>query len=98
MTEDQTAYRIARRLVDAMYRAAGTITALSPIWAEKIAGYIGGEEKIHVIYNGVDLERFHPGVDSTAFKQKYGLTAPNIASFIGTFATQYDFDAMRRYT
>ena len=46
-----------------------------------------------MIYNGVDLARFSDQ-GGEAFREKYGLPAGKLVTFIGTFATQYDFDTM----
>jgi colanic acid biosynthesis glycosyl transferase WcaI len=94
LTETSKVYRTARKMVDATYRGAAGITAMSPAWAEAIGGYIGADDKIQVIYNGVDLARFHPKQDAAAFRAKYDLKTAQLVTFIGTFATQYDFDAM----
>lgn len=94
LSENHPIYRTARTLVDTMYKGAAGIVAMSPVWGEKIAGYIGTDENIQVIYNGVDLQRFHPDQNSSAFRETYDLHAPNLITFIGTFATQYDFEAM----
>ncbi len=98
LSEKHPAYRTARYLVDASYRGAAAVVSLSPSWAEKIAGYIHennkASSKIQVIYNGVDLDRFRPDLDTTQFRQAHGLSTEKRVSFIGTFATQYDFDAM----
>ncbi len=94
-TESSMIYRTARHLVDSTYRGATRIISLSPVWAEKIARYIGSKDKLSVIYNGVDLSQFHPDVDASRFREKYGLDSnKRLVTFIGTFATQYDFDAM----
>lgn len=94
MRESSRSYRLARRLVDFTYRHASAIIAMSPAWAERIQGYTNKSDNVHVIFNGVDLQAFRPGLDTTAFRQKYGLGEHKIIAFIGTFATQYDFDAM----
>lgn len=94
LTERSPVYRVARGLVDATYRGAAAITAMSPVWAEKIARYIGHDRTLHVVYNGVDLEQFHPEADSIPFRQSHGLMGGRLVTFVGTFATQYDFDAM----
>lgn len=94
VTEQSRVYRLARWLVDSMYRGAAGIVAMSPAWARAIEGHIGPTDKLSIIYNGVDLTRFHPDVDTTAFRARHGLNADNIVAFIGTFATQYDFDVM----
>jgi colanic acid biosynthesis glycosyl transferase WcaI len=95
LTDTHPLYRVARRMVDFTYRRAERIVAMSPRWAEAIASYVGGDEdKISIIYNGVDLERFRPGLDVAEFRRQHGLGDERVISFIGTFSTQYDFDAM----
>jgi colanic acid biosynthesis glycosyl transferase WcaI len=94
MTEKHPIYRIARWVVDQTYKGAARITCASPGWVEAIERYIGANDKTQVIYYGVDLERFRPGLDTAAFREKYILGAGKLVTFIGTFATQYDFEAM----
>lgn len=83
LTENHPVYRAARRVVDATYRGAAGIAALSPGWAEKIAGYIGHRDTIRVIYNGVDLGRFHPDIDGTAFRRQHHLIDLNDSASVG---------------
>lgn len=95
LSERHPAYRVARRVVDLIYRRARAIVAMSPRWAEMIAGHLAGRPAtITTICNGVDLETFRPGLDTAAFRQKYSLGEKKICSFIGTLATQYDLDVM----
>ena len=95
ITADHPVYRTARQVVDATYRHAASIIAMSPFWAEKITGYTGRhDDHVHVIYNGVDLERFRPGLNAADFVNQHALNGYRIISFIGTFATQYDFHTM----
>ncbi len=95
MTETHPVYRLARRGVDAMYRGAAAISTLSPHWVDDIQRYVGPREHVQFIDNGVDLERFRPGLDASAFRAKYNIDPDKrLVTFIGTFATQYDFEAM----
>jgi colanic acid biosynthesis glycosyl transferase WcaI len=94
MTENHPAYRLLRTLVDATYRGAAEIVAMSPAWAEAIERYVGKSDKLTVIYNGVDLTRFSPDVDGGAFKAKHGLEGERMVGFIGAFTTQNDFTTM----
>jgi glycosyltransferase involved in cell wall biosynthesis len=94
LKEDDRVYRIARRMVDYTYRDAAGIVCMSPHWEQLIHQYIGPTDKTETIYRGCDLEKFNPNVDADGFRQRYDLHAPKILSFIGTFATQYDFDVM----
>ena len=90
------AYRMARRLVDSTYRGASAITVMSPFWGRRIEGYINRQppQGIHTIYRGCDLEQFHPDVAHADFRAKHGLGDEKLITFIGTFATQYNFDDM----
>ena len=94
LTANHPIYQGARRLVDYTYRQASAITALSPLWAEKINGYVDRKTPVSVIYNGVDFERFHPELDATQFRQRYGLQDCITVTFIGTLATQYDIESL----
>ncbi|MDX1993851.1 MAG: glycosyltransferase family 4 protein [bacterium] len=96
LTETHPVYRVARALVDQSYRSAAAITTLSPVWSRVIESYIGEENaaKIHTIFNGVDLTRFRPDVETRAFRTKYNLPDKKLVTFIGTFATQYDLETM----
>ncbi|NDJ86449.1 MAG: glycosyltransferase family 4 protein [Chloroflexi bacterium] len=87
-------YRVARRIVDFTYRRAGGIAAMSPVWAEQIQTYAPCQKNIRVIYNGLDLERFRPGLATADFRERYKLGTARLISFIGTFATQYDLETM----
>ncbi len=90
MTERHPAYRIARWLVDHTYRRAAHIIALTPYLEQVIRGYIPGMDKVRTVYSGVDLERFRPGLDDSAFRTKYNLGTARIIAYIGTLGTAYD--------
>jgi glycosyltransferase involved in cell wall biosynthesis len=94
LTEASLLYRASRRLVDTLYRHANQIVVMSPAWGRAIEGYIGEPEKIHTIYNGVDLQRFRPGLDISDFQKKHHLPEKQMVTFIGTFAKQYDFESL----
>jgi colanic acid biosynthesis glycosyl transferase WcaI len=94
MSEGNRLYQSARRLVDYSYRHAAQIIVMSPAWGERVAGYMGSAEKIHTVYNGVDLDRFRPDLDTIAFRQQHNLGTGKLVTFIGTLATQYDFPTM----
>jgi glycosyltransferase involved in cell wall biosynthesis len=87
-------YRLARRVVDGIYRGATAIVALHDALAQGIQQHIGPTDKVQTIYVGTDLSRFRPGLDTTAFRQKHGLGDGKLVTFIGTFATPYDFEVM----
>lgn len=94
LTERSPIYRVARKTVDFTFRRAAGITTMSPLWAEKIQQYIGRSEKVQFVYNGEDLTKFRPNLDTSGFRQRYQLGDGKLVTFIGTFATQYDFPTM----
>ena len=84
-------YRLARWVVDGMYRRAAAIVTISPEWARRIAGRIQPTPALHTLLFMVDLHRLRPDVPSRDFRVQHGLTNCRIVACIGTFATQYDF-------
>ncbi len=62
---------IVARMLDRMaYKTAGRFIALSRMVSSDMVHYYNiSEEKIALIYNGIDLQRFHPDT-----KEKYGLS------------------------
>lgn len=99
LTESSPIYRAARGVVDFTYRKAAAIAVMSPAWGAAISRYIGSGDKIRLIYNGVDLERFSPAIDAAPFCEKYDIPADQkVVSFISTFTTQYDFETMLAVT
>jgi colanic acid biosynthesis glycosyl transferase WcaI len=95
LTENHPIYHSARWLVDSGYRGAAGIVGMSPLWSQKITAYLNGQaEKVHTILRGCDTQYFQPIADTRAFREKYGFGDKKIVSFIGTFATQYDFQVI----
>lgn len=91
-------YKTARFLVNRLYKGAAGIVAMSPAWAAAIQGQIGQSQsdKVHVVYNGVDLEKYSPQTDPSPIQKRLKLDGRKLISFIGTFATQYDFETLLR--
>ncbi len=96
LTVDDPIYRAARQMVNLTYRRAAAIVALSPLWAEKITHYVDQQTPVHLIYNGVDLQRFHPEQNGETFRHKHNLENCLTITFIGTLATQYDIEVLLR--
>ncbi len=84
-------YRLARHLVDALYRHATAIVTLSPAWTRRIAARIRPKPVLHTQYFMVDLQRLRPGLSAADFRERHGLQGCQVVACIGTFATQYDF-------
>lgn len=95
LTEKSRFYRLALWMVKRTYARAKAIVALSPAWAHTIKSLVAHPQKVSVILNGVDLDKFHPSIDPYPFLAHHHLPQDKkIITFIGTFATQYDFDTL----
>ncbi|HUN07787.1 MAG TPA: glycosyltransferase family 4 protein [Aggregatilineales bacterium] len=92
MTATHPAYRVARSAMDALYRGASGIIALTPYLEKVIQGYLPTDErqKTTTLFSGVDLQRFRPGIDASAFRQEHGLGDARLVAYIGTLGTAYD--------
>jgi glycosyltransferase involved in cell wall biosynthesis len=52
-------------------------------------------EKVEIIYNGVDLDRFHPGVSGTAVRQEFGIgPATPVFGMVANFAGKKSHDIL----
>jgi len=50
-------------------------------------------DKVEIIYNGVDLDRFHPGVDGSPVRQEFGLgPATPVVGMVANFAGKKSHD------
>jgi glycosyltransferase involved in cell wall biosynthesis len=95
MRETHPLYRVFKGLVNLNQRYADGIIGLYPSILDSVRTRIGDGKNRHVIYNAVDLARFHPNVDDTAFRAKYHLTpSAKLIVFIGAFVVQVDFETM----
>lgn len=97
LTEDSRIYKIARYAMDSGYRGASAITTMSPAWSRKIVDYLKGQnsDKVITILRGADTDRFKPDVDASQFLSRFNLPADKkLVTFLGTFSTPYDFEAM----
>ena len=92
-------YRIARAVTNRGYRGADAIVTLSPAWSQKIIDHVGNRVPIHTVYRGVDVARFTSVDQQSVDTWRYSVGIPDrkkVVSFIGTFATQYDFDLLKQ--
>lgn len=94
MKETHPLYRLFRWLVNVTQRGAAGMVALYPPIVDTIEKRLGKCNNLRVIFNAVDLNLFHPGQDTTAFRQKYDLGESRLVSFVGTFGTHIDFETL----
>jgi glycosyltransferase involved in cell wall biosynthesis len=95
--EDELYYRRelprAARFIQA--RAFGQATgliAVSGVIRDYLIGSQVPAERIHVVHNGADCSRFHPGVGGNEIREKYGLQKGPVVGFVGSFAPWHGLD------
>ncbi len=66
-------------------KLADRITVVSTALKRFFADQGVPEDKMSVVPNGVDVERFHPDVDAGEVKRQYGLHDKLIIGFVGSF-------------
>lgn len=67
-----------------MYAAADRIVAVGHGYAENVGTKTKNPEKISVIYNGVDGEKFQPNPRSRDFLTEYGFEERFVCAYVGT--------------
>lgn len=70
----QANFPLRRRQIRSALRGAGAVVAVSRALADKAVAIGAPPDRVHVIYNGVDSERFAPGSRSEA-RVRLGLSA-----------------------
>ena len=79
-----------------MYRAADRIVAVGNGYKEHIAGKLGSADRISVITNGVDAERFSPRPADGALKKRFHLGDRFVCSYIGTIGMAHGLEVVIR--
>lgn len=70
----QASYPLRRRQIRSALRGAGAVVAVSRALAEKAVAIGAAPDRVHVIYNGVDSDRFFPGPRNEA-RARLGLSS-----------------------
>ena len=55
-----------------IYKSSAAIIALSPGMASGVRSVVGPDKQIEIVPNSSDLEVFHPAIDGTIIRKKYG--------------------------
>jgi PEP-CTERM/exosortase A-associated glycosyltransferase len=83
--EDSFRYRLSRRIETRVFRRADAVTVICEgLRSEVIARGIAAE-KVTVIPNGVDLERFSPRSPAPEVLDRYDLRGRTVLGFLGSF-------------
>jgi len=89
--------KIMERIELANFAAADLIIAnASPLKEELVKRGVAGD-KIEVIPNGADVERFKPDIDGSPIRRKYGLDDDTVVvAFIGSFGPWHGTEVLAR--
>ena len=85
--------KVAEKL---MYRGANHIVAVGEGYKQKIEERIGPSERISVLMNGVDPEKFKPTPRDPEFQEKWGLVDRFVCSYVGTVGLAHGLDVTIR--
>ncbi len=88
------AFRLVERLELAMYRAADRIVAVGEGYRQNLIGKGVPPEKVSVVYNGVDLEKFRPTGGGGNFRMRHGLGDSFLCGYIGTIGMCHGLEVM----
>jgi glycosyltransferase involved in cell wall biosynthesis len=75
----------ARLAEAASYRDADVIIAVSAGVAAHVRSVIGAANKLHIVPNGVDAERFGAGVGGAEVRARTGVGGAPVIGFVGSF-------------
>jgi glycosyltransferase involved in cell wall biosynthesis len=67
-----------------LYEKPDHIVALTPAFKRHMVAKGIAPEKIDVITNGADMERFQPAPKRNGFRERHGLNGKFVASYVGT--------------
>jgi len=67
-----------------LYRRAAAIVSVTESFREDLVARGIPREKIHVVINGVDLDRYEPRPRDAALAQEFGLEGKFVAGYVGT--------------
>ncbi len=81
---DSVAIRWLEKLELCLYRQAAAIVAVTESFKRTLVSRGVAEDKIHVVTNGVDINRFKPMERDPQLAHQYGITGKFVAGYVGT--------------
>ena len=77
-------------------RNASLVTTVSEYTRRFIARALGGETPVELLRTGVDLERFHPGVDEGEVRKRHGLRGSPVVCHVSRLVARKGQDQLIR--
>ncbi len=91
---ERTLKRLVRKIEKEVFVKALGLIAVSGYLKEFIHNTGIPYEKIHIVHNGTDCQRFHPGISGDNIRQEYGLNNKLVIGFVGGFLPYHGVDIL----
>jgi glycosyltransferase involved in cell wall biosynthesis len=87
---------LSRRIEQLNLTRPQVIVVVSRVMGEEVIGRGADPAAVLVNPNGVDPDRFTPGVDGSGVRERYGLRDATVIGFIGTFGPWHGAEVLAR--
>ena len=88
------AVRVLEWLENRMYRSADHIVAVGKGYRDNVSSKAPVEDRISVIYNGVDGDHFKPVPTDEAFREEHGMAGRFVVSYVGTIGMAHGLETV----
>ena len=88
---------LPRRAEDAERKQIGSadlVACVSEVLAERVKSLELSTGRVIVNANGVDMDRFHPGVDGSSIRETLGIRGDTVVGWTGTFGPWHGIDTL----
>jgi len=91
---NRSVIRLLECLETRLYRSADEVVTVTRSFVDHVARRGVPRSRIHVVFNGVDFERFTPRPPCAALRAKYGLDGKFVAAYIGTLGLAHGLEVV----
>jgi len=93
--EKSRMYRMVARIVRFLYKHSDHIVVVTPAFREYLhENWDVPLEKMSIVVNGVETDRFVPAPGSAGVREKFGLTSKFVVSYIGTMGMAHGLETV----
>lgn len=87
--------KLAKRYEKSLYKRADAITVLSEDQAINVRSKISDGNKVRIIHNFVNLDRYQPTDKENSYRAKHGLSGKTVVMYSGNVGLSQSFDLIR---
>lgn len=88
------AIRLLKWLERKLYLSADRVVTVGKGYRNNVISKVGVSDRISVIYNGVDGDRFSPRPPDIEFRQRYGMHDRFLCSYVGTIGMAHGLETV----